>query len=117
MSGFPVAAPGSAARRPRGHGRASGRRSSGRAEALVPCSLLEAAPLYGLNQVFPAIVAQAGIFTAIHATKHPAELVASFPGALGLGMLTYRARSAWPGFVLHLATSATFLAVVHRAAR
>lgn len=33
----------------------------------------------------------------------------AFPGGLGLGMLTYRICSVWPGVLLHLGTSAIIL--------
>lgn len=55
-------------------------------------------------EVFPALVGQALVFGAVHATKEWGEFISSFPGGLGLGMLTYRIRSVWPSVLLHIGT-------------
>lgn len=60
-------------------------------------------------QVLPALVGQALVFGFVHAGKELAELVTSFPGGFGLGLLTYRIRSVWPSVLLHLGTGAIIL--------
>ncbi len=63
--------------------------------------------------IWPAVIGQAVVFTVVHLGKETVEILAAFPGALGLAILTLRSRSIWPGVVVHLATGAILLAVVY----
>lgn len=58
---------------------------------------------------WPALIGQALLFGLVHSGKASSEVLMAFPGGLGLGMLTYRIRSVWPGVLLHLGTSAIIL--------
>lgn len=62
--------------------------------------------------VLPALAFQALVFGAVHSGKDMGELVTSFPGGFGLGLLTYRIRSVWPSVLLHLGTGAVVLLTI-----
>jgi hypothetical protein len=64
------------------------------------------------TSAWPALLGQAVLFGAIHISKDAGELIASFPGGLALGLITYRVGSIWPTVALHAGTSAVVLLVV-----
>ncbi len=63
-------------------------------------------------QVMPALLGQGLVFGLVHAGKEVGELISSFPGGFGLGLLPYRIRSVWPSVLLHLGTGAIILLTV-----
>ena len=60
----------------------------------------------------PALVLQALVFGAVHVGKEWDEVMAAFPGGLGLGMLTYRSGAVWPSVALHLGTGAIIVMTI-----
>jgi membrane protease YdiL (CAAX protease family) len=41
------------------------------------------------------------LFGLVHLGKGPVELLASFPGGVGVCYVTCRSRSIWPGWMIH----------------
>ena len=67
--------------------------------------------LNGVRKIAPiwaAVLIQAVLFTAMHWSKPPAEVISSFPGAMVMALLALRTRSFLPCFVLHYLISAGF---------
>ena len=67
--------------------------------------------LSGLQKIMPvwgAVLVQAVLFTALHWSKPPLEIVSSFPGAIFMALLALRFRSFVPCFLLHFLVSAGF---------
>ena len=53
-----------------------------------------------------AILGGGFLFGIVHVGARPIELVTSFPGGLLLCYVTYRSRSIWPGWCVHVAQMA-----------
>ena len=67
--------------------------------------------LSGLQKIMPiwsAVLVQAILFTALHWSKPPLEIISSFPGAIFMALLALRFRSFVPCFLLHFLVSAGF---------
>lgn len=67
--------------------------------------------LNGMRKIAPvwaAVLVQAILFTAMHWSKPPAEVISSFPGAILMAILAIRTRSFLPCFLLHWMISAGF---------
>jgi hypothetical protein len=60
----------------------------------------------------PSLILQALVFGAVHVGKELDEVIAAFPGGLGLGMLTYRTGAVWPSVTLHLSTGAMIVGTI-----
>lgn len=60
----------------------------------------------------PSLVLQALVFGSVHVGKEFDEVIAAFPGGLGLGLLTYRSGSVWPSVTLHLSTGAMIVGTI-----
>jgi len=59
---------------------------------------------WGLDgQSLGAIIASGMLFGIVHVGAQPIEFLTSFPGGIALGYLTYRSRSIWPGWLIHIA--------------
>ena len=52
---------------------------------------------------FWAIVGSGMLFGIVHVGAHPIEFLLSFPGGMAVCYLTYRSRSIWPGWLVHMA--------------
>jgi membrane protease YdiL (CAAX protease family) len=61
---------------------------------------------------WPALLASSLIFAQVHVGKDIGELLTAIPGGLGLAILTLRARSIWPGVLLHFGTALVILATM-----
>lgn len=67
--------------------------------------------LVGFQKIMPvwaAVLMQAVLFTVLHWSKPPLEIVSSFPGAIFMALLALRFRSFVPCFLLHFLVSAGF---------
>lgn len=52
---------------------------------------------------FWAIIGGGLLFGIVHVGAQPIELTTSFPGGIAVCYLTYRSRSIWPGWLVHMA--------------
>ena len=52
---------------------------------------------------FWAILVSGMLFGLVHVGARPIEFLTSFPGGMAVCYLTYRSRSIWPGWLVHVA--------------
>jgi hypothetical protein len=69
-------------------------------------------PIFPRGALGPLLAATA-VFGAVHLGKDLGEAISSLPGGFGLAFLTLRARSIWPGIVLHVFTGATIVGIAY----